>query len=297
MTPLDPPDLTQRSAWLDGELDPDAAARVEAWLRDHPEAAAQTRLWAADRDALCARLAPVLDEAVPPALLHPVASGGRAAAPPAPPRWRRPALAAALLLGGTLLGSLLGAGLVSRNPSVLAALPPPWRPAALAVTNWPHRAAVAHAVYAPEVRHPVEVDVKQGSADERKAQEEHLARWLGKRLGLPVRLFDLRAHGFELVGGRLLPDLAGPSAQLMYQNADGQRVTLYLRKPEAGADTAFRFQREGDLNLFYWVEDGFGCALVGKLAREQLLALANDIYKQAEPALSPRPPATPAPAS
>ena len=119
----------------------------------------------------------------------------------------------------------------------------------------------------------------------------------GKRLGLPVRLFDLRAHGFELVGGRLLPDLAGPSAQLMYQNADGQRVTLYLRKPEAGADTAFRFQREGDLNLFYWVEDGFGCALVGKLAREQLLALANDIYKQAEPALSPRAPATPAPAS
>ena len=95
------------------------------------------------------------------------------------------------------------------------------------------------------------------------------------------------------MGGRLLPDLAGPSAQLMYQNSAGQRITLYLRRPEAGADTAFRFQREGDLNLFYWVEDGFGCALVGKLPREQLLALAHAVYRQAEPGLSPAPAAKP----
>ena len=100
--------------------------------------------------------------------------------------------------------------------------------------GWPHRAAVAHAVYAPEVRHPVEVNVAQGSATEQRAQEEHLARWLGKRLDMPVQLYDLRPQGFELVGGRLLPDTAGPSAQLMYQNGGGQRVTLYLRKPEAG---------------------------------------------------------------
>ena len=111
-----------------------------------------------------------------------------------------------------------------------------------------------------------------------------------------MRLYDLRPQGFELVGGRLLPDLAGPSAQLMYQNGAGQRVTLYLRRPEAGADTAFRFQREGDLNLFYWVEDGFGCALVGKLPREQLLAMAHAVYRQAEPGISPSP-AAKAPAS
>jgi anti-sigma factor RsiW len=148
---------------------------------------------------------------------------------------------------------------------------------------------VAHAVYAPEVRHPVEVNVAQGSATEQRAQEEHLARWLGKRLDMPVRLFDLRAQGFELVGGRLLPDANGPSAQLMYQNSGGQRVTVYLRKPEAGASTAFRFQRDGDLGLFYWIEDGFGCALVGKLPREQLLALAEAVYKQSEDQIQPTP--------
>ena len=296
MTAAAPPDLPQLSAWLDAELEPAEQARVDAWLRDHPEQAALTRLWAADRDALRARLGPVLDEPVPPALLQTVANGGREASTVNPPRWKRHALAAGLVLGGTALGTLIGAAAVSSSPATFAALPQPWRPAALAATSWPHRAAVAHAVYAPEVRHPVEVNVAEGSASEQKAQGEHLARWLGKRLNLPVRLYDLRAQGFELVGGRLLPDLAGPSAQLMYQNSAGLRVTLYLRRPEAGADTAFRFQREGDLNLFYWVEDGFGCALVGKLPREQLLAMANAVYRQAEPGISPTP-ATKPPAS
>ena len=296
MTAAQSPDLQQLSAWLDAELEPAEQARVEAWLREHPEQAAQTRLWAADRDALRARLEPVLDEPVPPALLQAVAKAGRDAMAVNPPRWKRAALAAGLVLGGVLLGTLIGAGAVSSSPATFAALPLPWRPAALAATSWPHRAAVAHAVYAPEVRHPVEVNVVEGSASEQKAQEEHLARWLGKRLNLPVRLYDLRPQGFELVGGRLLPDLVGPSAQLMYQNGAGQRVTLYLRRPEAGADTAFRFQREGDLNLFYWVEDGFGCALVGKLPREQLLAMAHAVYRQAEPGISPSP-AAKAPAS
>ena len=290
MTTAPRPDLQQLSAWLDQALEPAEQARVEAWLREHPADAALTRLWAADRDALRRRLETVLDEPVPPALLQTVAGGGRSSTAAAnAPRWRRPAMAAGLLLGGTLLGLLIGIGAVTRSPASFAALPLPWRPPSLAATSWPHRAAVAHAVYAPEVRHPVEVNVVEGSAAEQKAQEEHLARWLGKRLNLPVRLYDLRPQGFELVGGRLLPDLAGPSAQLMYQNSAGLRVTLYLRRPEAGSDTAFQFQREGDLNLFYWIEAGFGVALVGKLPREQLLALANAVYRQAEPNINPTP--------
>ena len=92
-------------------------------------------------------------------------------------------------------------------------------------------------------------------------------RWLSKRLDMPVRLYSLRSLGFELVGGRLLPDAAGPSAQLMYQNTEGQRVTLYLRRPEPGSNASFAFQREGELGMFYWAEEGYGCALVGKAAQ------------------------------
>jgi anti-sigma factor RsiW len=288
--PPDHPDDARLSAWLDGELDADGRAQVDAWLRDHPEDAAQARLWAADRDALRARFDPVLDEPVPESLRQTVLQAGRPAVAPRA-GWRQVAVAAGLLVTGAVVGGYLGAQVAASPDShPLASLTLPWADAErLRPGGWTHRAAVAHAVYAPEVRHPVEVNVAQGSATEQRAQEEHLSRWLGKRLDMPVPLFDLRAQGFELVGGRLLPDASGPSAQLMYQNSGGQRVTVYLRKPEAGATTAFRFQRDGDLGLFYWVEDGFGCALVGKLPRAQLLSLAEAVYKQAEDQIQPTP--------
>lgn len=323
LAPPGRPDDTRLSAWIDAELDAAGMAQVEAWLRDHPEDAAQVRAWTADRDALRVLVDPVLDEPLPPALQHTLLSGGRdadagtgaaaqqgAAAQPgakagpgtgvwrAP--WRRAAMVAALLLTGGAVGGVVGMSLGRGNASSLAALSLPWADrdgGQVRAGAWQHRAAVAHAVYAPEVRHPVEVNVAQGSAAEQRAQEEHLTRWLSKRLDMPVPLFDLRPHGFELVGGRLLPDANGPSAQLMYQNGHGQRVTVYLRKPAAGSETAFRFQRDGELGLFYWVEDGFGCALVGKLPREQLLLLADAVYKQAEADIAPAMPAAKPPAS
>lgn len=279
-TPLPPqrPGDEQLSAWLDGELaEPDRLA-VEAWLRDHPDDAARVRAWATDRDALRARFEPTLDEPVPEALRRTALYGGRRPTRAAGGAWHV-ARAAGLVAGGIALGALLAWQLKPDAPTVAST--------AAGAPRWTQRAAVAHAVYVTEVRHPVEVDTRLGAPDEQRAQQEHLARWLSKRLGMPVRLFDLREHGFELVGGRLLPDIAGPSAQLMYQNAGGQRVTFYLRRPEPGTHTAFRFQREGELDMFYWAEEGFGCALVGKLPRERLLALAEAAYKQIEASLPP----------
>ena len=263
---MDPIDDVLLSAWLDGELDgPEHAAehaRVEAWLREHPEDATRVRLWSADGQALRSRLAPLLDEPVPDALRQMVTrSQGR-------PRW---AMAAAIC-GTFVLGGLVGAGLMwqaqeRRGTTLVAAAP----------AGWVQRAALAHSVYVPEPRHAVEV----------KAQEEHLARWLTKRIDVPVKLFDLRAQGFELVGGRLLPDGSGKSAQLMYQDTQGLRVTVYLRKPEQGTPAAFRYEQQGELGLFYWVESGAGYALVGPLPREQLLALAQAIYQQGLPGATP----------
>ncbi|HET7791832.1 MAG TPA: anti-sigma factor [Rhizobacter sp.] len=260
------------SAWLDGELPPAQMAEVEAWLAGHPEEAARVRLWAADRDALRARLGPMADEPVPEVLSEIVWRN-----PPAHRNWRMAAAAAAVFV----LGGAVGAGLVTQWRSERVAV------AAAKPAGWVQRAAVAHAVYVPEQRHPVEVAVAAPSAEESRAQEEHLVRWLTRRLGFQVRLFDLRAQGFELVGGRLLPDAAGPSAQLMYQatqpaavGSAPQRVTVYLRKPENGTDFAFRYERQGELGLFYCVDEGIGYALAGSLPREQLLALAESIYKQ-----------------
>ncbi len=271
-----PFDDTDFNAWLDGELTPERRAEIEAWLHDHPLDAAQVRLWAADREALRIHLDGVLSEPVPARLRRAVMRGAPGI------NWRHwQAWAAALVV--FLLGGVVGAGVAwqgrpSAQPLASAVNPP---------NAWVQRAALAHRVYVPEVRHAVEV----------KAQEEHLSRWLTKRLDVPVKLFDLHEQGFELVGGRLLPDGAGPGAQLMYQAvapADAAsdatvkpaRVTVYLRKPDPGTAASFRYEQQGPLGMFYWVEGdsahgaATGYALVGELPRERLLALAEAIHRQ-----------------
>jgi anti-sigma factor RsiW len=247
---------TDVSAWLDGEGSADARAAVEAWLREHPEAAARVRLLAADRDALRARFDPVRGEPVPERLQRVVLQSAGFSG------WARAASAVGLLVvGGAIGAALTWQWQQQRVVSAQAGTP----------QGWVQRAAYAHSVFTPESRHPVEV----------RAQEEHLARWLTRRIDVPVKLFDLRDEGFELMGGRLLPDAQGKSAQLMYENtATKERVTVYLRKPDADAPTSFRYVQQGDVGLFYWVEAGAGYALVGTPRKERLLALAQTIYRQ-----------------
>ena len=272
----------QLSAWVDGELDATERAQVQAWLQTHPDDMARVQAWAADREALGRLFGSVLHEPAPDALKATVWRRESRT----PPLWARAAAAAGLVVGGALAGG----GLVwqwqqQRHAELALQLRQQLAPGT--AQGWVQRAAFAHSVYVAEPRHAVEV----------KAQEEHLSRWLTRRIDIPVKLFDLRAQGFELVGGRLLPDGPGKSAQLMYQDAPvtGQprRVTVYLRKPDKGTDAAFRYEQQGKLGMFYWVEEGAGYALVGELPKETLLALAQTIYQQ-HPGALPATPATPA---
>ncbi len=268
------PDFTDTdlSAWLDGEGGADERARIEAHLRDNADAAAKARLWSADRDALRARFDAVRGESIPPRLSDTVTNGKRWGG-----RRLQAAAVAALLVTGGVMGSAITWQVQSQRVATAQAGTP---------SGWVQRAAYAHSVFVPEPRHAVEV----------RAQEEHLSRWLTRRIDIPVKLFDLRDEGFELMGGRLLPDAGGKSAQLMYDNAQTkERVTVYLRKPDADAPTTFRYLQQGDLGTFYWVEAGAGYALVGPLPKERLLALAQAIYRQGVAPLAPAASASPPP--
>lgn len=271
-----PPSDELLGAWLDGELDATRHAQVETWLQQHPEDAARVAQWAADQQALRQRLEAGLAEPLLPHWAGWVAAPGgeppglRSAARPGAGWWAMAAtLALASGLGGGWAGIAWQRG--QHAPALLAS--------AAQAQGWPRFAASAHAVYVPEKRHPVEVAV-EGDEAAQKAQEEHLARWLTRRLDVPVKLFDLRAQGFRLVGGRLLPEAHGPCAQLMYEDAAGVRVTVYLRRKGADAPAAFRYEAVAGLGLFYWVEGPAGYALVGPLPRDRLLALAEVIARQ-----------------
>jgi len=133
-------------------------------------------------------------------------------------------------------------------------------------------AAAAYAVYSPEIKHPVEV-----FAD----QEQHLVKWLSKRLGKNVLAPDLNPLGFQLVGGRLLPAESGPAAQFMYQNSAGERLTLYVSTNQSEKNnTAFRYHEQNDIRTFYWIDGELGYALTGTLDKQQLIDSANSVYHQ-----------------
>ena len=235
--------------YADGALSESAKAEMEAWLRAHPEDAERVRAYAEQNALLRSLYGPVLDEPVPAALLAVRPSG-----------WRRYAAAAAIFALGLGLGWLARGEFIS--PQVV--------PVSLA-----RLAATAHVVYAPEVRHPVEVTANE---------EDHLVSWLSKRLGTTLKAPKLAQVGYELVGGRLLSGPQGPVAQFMYQDARGQRLTLYVsRQRGEPRDTAFRFSQEDRISVFYWVDGNFGYALSGEMKRDQLLQVAEVVYKQLNP--------------
>jgi len=276
-------------AFADGQLSAERASEIAAWLEQdlnpasasapaHADAAQQVRDWRWQKRALHAHFDPVLEEALPPRLAAAVLAGAAHEDRPRAPaanaaRWWR--MAAMLLLsmasgvGGWYLHDLSGDDVHQRGqaPLVLA-----------------RQAAVAHTVFSADMRRPVEV-----GAD----QEQALVTWLSRRLGTSLRAPKLAPLGYDLIGGRLLPGQSGPVAQFMYQDAAGQRLTLYVSHEQAqNRDTGFRFAQEGRVNVFYWIDGQFGYALSGGIARSELSRIASSVYEQ----LTPVSPPTPAPA-
>ena len=65
------------------------------------------------------------------------------------------------------------------------------------------------------------------------SDKDHLQTWLSNRVGLKLVAPDLVAEGFQLVGGRLLPAGQGKAAMLLYEDAKGQRISLFVTADSA----------------------------------------------------------------
>ena len=73
-------------------------------------------------------------------------------------------------------------------------------------------------------------------------------------------------------------------AQFMYQDKNGQRLTLYVKTDsKAERETAFRFAQEGNVRVFYWIDKRLSYALSGELRKDDLLRIANGVYEQINP--------------
>lgn len=281
MPPPTPVTEAELQAYVDRQLTPERQREIEAYLARRPEEAQRVESYLAQKRELRALFNPVLEEPLPQRL--------REAARPRTP-WYLQRMAAGIaiavvsgvagwgLRGG--LGAEQGAGMVAqRTPSAITVA---------SATGFAQRAAIAHAVYSPDVRRAVEV-----GAD----HEDQLVAWLSKRMGSPMKPPHLQTLGYALDGGRLLPGDKGPVAQFMYHDNAGAKLTLYVSNDVAdvgsaagpdkalqasvkNTDTAFRFAREGVVNVFYWVDGPFGYALSSDADRSVLAQVSAEVYRQ-----------------
>ena len=252
-------------AYADDLLSTSRRQEIDGYLASRPEEMARVQAWRSQNDALRELFDPVLDEPVPQRLRMnaDVDAGSDHWMRFGQAHFGRYAAALLIALAGGVGGWILHGA--SRPPALTAHA---GTEVLLQVAALAHQAAVAHAVYSPDVRRPVEV-----AADD----EDALVKWVGTPLH-PPRLGKL---GYELMGGRLLPGQSGPVAQFMYQDAGGQRLTLYVSTDqEQNTDTGFRFAKEGTVNVFYWIDGKFGYALSGGIDKGTLATIANAVYEQ-----------------
>lgn len=265
-------------ACVDRQLTPERQREIEAYLARRPEEALRVEMYRAQKRELQALFNPVLEEPLPQRLRV-------AAAPPRPWYLQRLVAGIAIAAVSGVAGWGLRGGYQPEPGAAVLAQRAPGAITMTSATDFAKRAAVAHAVYSPDMRRAVEI-----GAD----QEGQLVAWLSKRMGATMKPPHLQALGYALEGGRLLPGDKGPVAQFMYHDSAGARLTLYVSNEVADTDpkmqgrtnqqTAFRFAKEGSVNVFYWVNGPFGYAIAADADKAELARVSGEVYRQLETA-------------
>jgi anti-sigma factor RsiW len=245
-------------AFADGQLSAEQRAAVEAYLAAHPDAAATVAGWQRQGDAVRTLFAPVASEAVPARL--------------SPQR-----IAERLRAGrGIALRNIAASVLVVALAGGLG-----WYMRGATWTEEPvserliDNAVVAHALYVKEKTHAVEV----------VADAPNLMRWLSNRIASPIDAPNLSEQGFTFLGGRLLPGQDGeyghgPAAQLMYENASAERLTLYITDALPDKKEVWKFENRNGTEAYYWANDAVTCTIVADLPEKDVRMLGKKIFEQ-----------------
>jgi anti-sigma factor RsiW len=242
---------------LDGELPAEDRMAFDLWLLANPEMAARSARYAADSETLRTAFAGVLHESIPPRPTKTLLGEAGSRRQALRSRWWLAAAAAVLLAVGGVAGYFTGAGGVGAEDQVQDQLA--------------EEAIAAHVIYAAEKRHAVEVPA---------SDKDHMETWLSNRVGLKLVTPDLAPEGFHLVGGRLLPAGSHKAAMLLYEDDAGNRLSMFITAEVAAKGKGTYAEAADGPHAVYWLDKGYGCAIVGTLPSGQLSAVATSAYKQ-----------------
>jgi anti-sigma factor RsiW len=234
-------------AYVDGELDRNAALDVEAGLATDPTASESVEMFretaALLRDAYGDRF---------------FAGAGRVAGPPHRRALRQPrhgwAIAASLV--AAIVGFGGGVTWSGRTPSERVALI--------------DEVASDHHIYSRETKHLVEVPADQVA---------HLTAWLGQRLDRKLEAPDLVAAGLRFAGGRMLVVNDRPVAELMYTRDQGLPIGVYVTQM-AGDTSPISVDQRGLERLATWIAGGYAYVVAGEIDDPTAQDIARRVASQ-----------------
>lgn len=242
-------------AYVDGELDDQRRLEVEAWVAENAGAAQQVKRYQQLNHELHSLFDPVLNE-VPPAPL--LAGIGECRSGNKLNSFKQAAVITGLMFVSALAGW-------TAHSLPVAGIPP------VAMIDLVEPAAFAHTVYTTDNRYPVEFDA---------GNRQQLSDWVSERMHTQLQPPLLDGTGFKLVGGRLLPSTNRMAAQFMYENARGERVTLYIRRGVwNNHETSSGFAEEKGVSVYYWINGEMGYAVSANLDRQELAGLVQAVHR------------------
>jgi anti-sigma factor RsiW len=245
-------------AYADGQLPDEQQAAVEAYLAAHPDAAALVAQWQRQNDAVRVMFGPVVGEPVPERLSpHAISQRVRS------DRMQALRNLAAVFLVVAIAGSF---GWYLRGAF--------WQEEPVS-ERLIDNAVLAHALYVKEKSHAVEA----------AADSPNLMRWLSNRIETPIDAPNLADQGYTFIGGRLLPGYNddgahGPAAQLMYQNAGGERLTLYITSALDDKKEVWQFEERDGVGAYYWANNAVTCTIVANLPEQEVRQLGRNVFEQ-----------------
>lgn len=279
-------DESELHAFVDGELDAERRRGIEDHLHKKAEDAALVEGWRRQNAALRAAFAQAAKEPLPPSLRSVKTSVGgafgsgvnwarfspskasslrsmrRSDTSRRPPR--RSAVAVSILtavVGAIVAGAAL---LALTSPAT-----PPAKPARfVAAPSFSARAHISYLTFATDAR-PVEFGAEQ------KAE---LSAALLERTGFGG-VPDLSTAGLDLLGGRLVPGVAGPAGLLFYQTKSGARVGLFFERAGDPSLAAPPSATPG-LTAVEWRAVGMAFVLLGPLSGEAARTAAERAASQ-----------------
>ena len=249
---MDRPLETEFHAYIDGELDEVARARVKAHLATHPldreRVAAYRRHKALLRACLTHNSEGDDSAAETNRLVDTLAA--RLERRRHWPSLGQVAAGIAIFVAGALTHPAHKAYQEWRVPPVVEA------------------AAQAHEVFGDDPVRPIELAAT--------SQRETVAR-LAEHLGEDVQIPDLTFLGHRFVGGRLLSSATGPMAQLLYEDRLKRRLTIYLSAQDTGSGPHVEVVKVASVSAGYWKDGDITYTVVAEMESDALLEVASEI--------------------